>query len=110
MDRQHSEEWKEFLERGKKWYQYMVSHFDEMFDGNIIKHFTIRDEGVHDLGSEEVMEKHGEDIHKELVKWIHNEYNEGRLFIRSNWRPFHDKMFYDRMYLGYRRMFIYKNY
>ncbi len=102
--------WEPFLVKGEEWYQYMISHFEEFFDGNIIKHFTIRDEDMYDIGSEEVLEKHGEEIHKELYKWIHNEHIEERLFIQSNWKPFYDNNSHNHMYFGYRHMFVYKQY
>ncbi len=98
------------LKRGDELYHAMISNFEQMFDGDIIKHFKIRDEDLHDIGSEEVMEKHGKEIQEELVKWIRSEYHLGKLFERSNWKAFRDRMEYNHMYFGYRRMFIYKNY
>ena len=33
--------WKQFLVEGDKLYEYLINNFDDMFDGDKIKHFDI---------------------------------------------------------------------
>jgi hypothetical protein len=100
----------QLLKRGNELYQAMISNFDEIFDGDHIRHFRVRSIGVYDLGSEKVMEEHGDNIKKELLLWIDNEYKGGDLFVISNWRMCHDRYSSSYMYIGYKKLFQFKNY
>lgn len=102
--------WNSIVKEGEDLFNYMTNSFEEMFDGTIIKHFDIRYEDRYDVGSEEVKEEYGEDIHNELVSWIRKEKEEGYLFDSKIWKPFRDKATHTDGYIGYRRLFRYKHY
>lgn len=102
--------WDAHIIEGNKLFEYMIHNFETFFNGETIKHFEIRDEGIYDLGSDEIIEKYGGDIQKELNWWIHKEYNENRLFNATNWKPFRDKYSLVDIYMGYNYMFQFKKY
>lgn len=103
--------WNNFLVEGKVLFQYMQNNFNNMFEGDvIIKHFNIRDEGCYDLGSEECMAMYGTEIQKDLVPWIKKELEDNRLFDSTLWRPFRDRYTLSDMYLGYKKLFEFKQY
>lgn len=88
----------------------MVNHYDIIFDGDTTREFTI-ESGTWRVSTinDEIYEKYGSEIQKELILWIDNERVQGSLFNKSNWRPFY---YYDLFinYMGYNKFFIYKNY
>ena len=102
--------WDKFVEHGRKLFNYMINNFDSMIDLNRIKHFDIRNEGVCDLGSDEVKEKYGKNIEQELIEWIKKEYENKQLFNNDNWKPFRDQTLFIYSYLGYKILFRYKHY
>lgn len=102
--------WDRFLAEGNASLKYMIENFEKMFDTHSIKHFNIRDEGCHDIGSQEITKEHGSEIIKELLPWIRNEKEEGYLFENTYWKPFRDIYTITSMYLGYKRMFNFKQY
>ena len=53
---------------------------------------------------------YNDDIQKELIQWIQKEVEEQRFFQKENWKPFHDPFHIHLMYLGYRKIFQYKNF
>ena len=105
--------WEEFLIQGDILYNYMINNFENMFDSDkIIKHFHIRP-GLFEIGwydADEINEKYGDDIQKELIPWIRKEFETNRLFDKNKWKPFRDQDAFVDMYLGYRIMFPYKHY
>jgi hypothetical protein len=102
--------WDRFLVEGGVLFKYMTKNYQDMFDGDIIKHFSIRNEGCVDIGSDELIKEHGPEIEKELVVWIRNEIEKKTLFDNNNWKPFRDKYTITDMYLGYKRLFQFKHY
>jgi hypothetical protein len=104
-------DWGKFLKQGDVLFDYMIHNFDFMFDNGSIKHFIIW-YGIRDLMStcEDIEEEHGTEIQKELLPWILKEHEEGRLFDKANWKPFRDSDIMTTMYLGYNKMFQYKEY
>lgn len=103
--------WDRFLIEGKELFEYMKNNFDDMFENDFkIKHFNIRDEVVYDLGSEECMLLYGTEIQKELVPWIKKEFEDNRLFDNTLWKPFRDRYVLTEMYLGYKKLFKFKQY
>lgn len=104
--------WDEFLTEGDRMFEYMIQNFNTMINTTnmYVKHFTIRYEGVHDLGTKEISKTYDDEIQKELIPWIQNEYKSGRLFTKSLWKPFRDSYTLIDMYLGYRILFIFKHY
>jgi hypothetical protein len=107
-----AEEWKHHLEKGEKLFSYMVENFDSMFsDDIVIKEFCIRP-GRYGLEwlLQTILTQYMEDIQKELIPWIKTELKEQRLFNFTLWKPFRDQYDIPFTYLGYRKLFEYKNY
>ena len=102
--------WEEIEKKGDVFFNYMIHKFESMFDGESIKEFNIRDEGVYDICSEELMKKYGSAMEKELILWIREQYASGRLFNKENWKPFRDVYTFSTIYLGYNLMFSYNDY
>ena len=103
--------WDEFLEKGDTMFQYMIHNYDSMFNDNMyVKHFNIRDDGIYDLGTKQIKNTYDDEIQTTLVPWIQAEYESGRLFTKTLWKPFRDSYTLIDMYLGYRVMFIFKQY
>ena len=102
--------WDRFAIEGDVLFTYMTENYQDMFDGDIIKHFSIRNEGCVDIGSDELMKEHRSEIEKELVVWIRNEIEKKTLFDNNNWRAFRDKYTLVDMYLGYKILFQFKQY
>ncbi len=105
------ESWKKFLEEGDILYNYMITNFENMFDGDTIKYFCVFD-GIYRCiaDTDKITEEHGNDIEKELIPWIRKERDEGRLFDKTLWKPFRNQRMLLDMYYGYRILFTYKEY
>jgi hypothetical protein len=101
----------DYLLNGPPLYEYMIKNFDDMLDNNTIKHFNII-HGTNGIESdaEEINMIYGVNIQEELVKWIKIEHENGNLFNNDNWRPFRSEVIPSHMYIGYRKMFQYKQY
>jgi hypothetical protein len=102
--------WDRFLKEGEELFNYMIHNFDDMFDGNKIKHFDIRYEYIYDEGTQEIKERYGEDIQKELIPWIKKEFESNELINSTSWKPFRDQYTLSDMYFGYRKLFQFKHY
>jgi len=104
-------DWDQCIVEGKKSFDYMLSHFNEMFDTTTIKNFYIRyATNTMRLYYEDVNEQHNHDIQIALISWIKKEFEEKRLFEQTNWKPFRDAHDHNDMYLGYNKLFQYKQY
>ncbi len=103
--------WDEFLIEGDELYNLMTNNFDSFIDGNTIKHFCIID-GIyrHIKNTDKMTNDMSDDIEKELLPWIKNELEGGRLFDKTLWKPFLNKYAITQMYYGYRKLFNYKKY
>ncbi len=107
--------WERFLKEGDILFNYMINNFEDMFDGDTIKHFDIR-YGVYEVIDfiKEMAQidkiKWCNEIQNELIKWIRNEYNNNRLLNKNNWKPCRDVYHIVNMYLGYNKLFQYKQY
>jgi hypothetical protein len=102
--------WKEFLVEGDQLYTVLINNFENMFDGDIIKHFKIQHTSslIENMFTE-FKREHEKDIQKTLISWIRNELNKKKLFEKSNWKPFRNYSLID-MYYGYKKLFLYKQY
>jgi hypothetical protein len=101
--------WDRFLVEGELLFQYMKDNFNNMFEGDAkIKHFNIRNEMCYDHGSHELNQVFGKEIQKELVPWIKKELEDNRLFNNTLWKPFRDIYTLHDMYLGYRKLFLFR--
>ena len=99
------------IEESNRLFQYMIHNYEDMFDGNILKHFDIwyATWWMHSY-YEEVSNKFGDDIQIELVPWIRNEMKSGRLIEQKYWKLCHDSDSYNDIYIGYKKLFFYKYY
>jgi hypothetical protein len=103
--------WDRFLIEGDEDFSFMIREFKMM-----IKDDKIREFGIIDLRNnlykevEELESLYIHDIEKELIPWIYNEHESGRLFEKKNWKPFRDLLSLTTSFLGYRIMFQYKQY
>ena len=104
--------WSDFLIEGDILYNYMITNFNDMFkDENTIKHFDILDgHYINIYDTYEIRIQHGTNIQKELIPWIKKEIKENRFFDKTLWKPFRDQHTFSDMYLGYRKLFQYKQY
>ena len=92
-------------------YVHLCEHFDDMLDGDRVRHFNIDCGDMSMWGYyEEVAEKYGEEIHRDLVPWIREEARSGQIFQSSNWKPFRKPYLYTSCYAGYRKFFQYGKY
>ena len=101
----------DLVKKGEELFQYMIHNYDTMFDGDYIKHFDVwytshMMEGYYD---EAIKECGKNNIKAELIPWIRKEFETNNLFNSENWRPERDYDYCD-MYLGYRKLFVYKQY
>ena len=101
--------WKEFIEEGNEIYNYMINNFNDMIDDTTIRHFDI-EYGPYDMIShvDDIKKKYFYDIQKEIIPWIKKESK--ALFEYDNWMPFRDSDVLTIMFLGYRKMFFFKQY
>lgn len=103
--------WNNISAEANKSFEYMLHNYNTMLTDNLlVKHFTLLDEGVYDLGIKDIMKLYGDEIEKEIGPWIQKEYESGRLFDKTVWKPFRDRYTLFDGYMGYKKMFIFKNY
>jgi hypothetical protein len=100
----------QLLKRKDELYKALVSQFEEMFDRDHIRHFTVRSEGVCDLVPSRDLEKYTKDTEKDLIKWIYNEHNNGELFIKENWKSYIDRDTITDIFIVYKKLFQFENY
>lgn len=105
--------WDDFIEEGDKLFEYMLHNFDSMFDnsGTTVKHFNAIPGTYTSIDhTDEIIDAYREDIQKKLIVWIKNELDINELFEKEYWKPFRDESMLSCMYLGYRKLFVYKQY
>jgi len=102
--------WDRFLKEGDIIYDYIIHHFEDMFEscGTIIKQYDMRYMSYLTSGYyERVNEEYGQQVHKDIIPWIREEHQSGRLFNKENWKPFRDQLNFTDMYYGYRKLFCF---
>jgi hypothetical protein len=103
--------WSGYLQEGAKRFNYMIAHFEEMFESET----TIKDFYVNPLTAllfsyeDEHNIVHVKEIQRQLILWIRNELSENRLFDANYWKPFQDWISRNEIYMGYRKMFVFNN-
>ena len=101
--------WDKCIIEGDGLFDYMIHNFEAMFNGKSIKHFNIIPGLYTSFGhTDDITEKYGEDIQKELIIWIKNELTTNNFFVKKDWKPFRDPSMYTCIYLGYRKLFVYR--
>ena len=104
-------DWNQCIIEGQKSFDFMITHFYEMFDEITIRDFYIRyATNTMRLYYEDVTIQYNTDIQLELIPWIKKEFEEKRLGNNTNWKPFRDAYDYNDMYLGYNKLFQFKQY
>ena len=99
------------MKDGNKMYNYMVNNFNDMVNDKSIRHFNVGYALPHVMDyADEINEKYNNDIQLELIPWIKKEFDSEALFEYTNWMPFRDRYVMTEMFLGYRKLFIYKKY
>jgi len=100
-----------FEEEGDILFKYMITNFNKMFDGEFkIKHFGV-ESGVNDLRVYVCdIKQYMNNIEQEVIPWIQKEFENEELFEPTNWRPFREQFIFTTMFLGYKKMFQYKQY
>jgi hypothetical protein len=104
--------WSGYLQEGAKRFNYMVAHFEDMFEGNsIVKHLTIYPSSTMTWSiSDEIYDLYENEIQLLLVSWIREEKIKNRLFDSNNWKPFRDHITLSHMFMGYRYLFQFDKY
>ncbi len=105
--------WEKFVIEGDALYDHLVNNYDTLFDGDIIKHFEIRQQYNSLLSGKDIIDQYSiyiDDIKCKLLQWIKTERENGRLFDRNLWKPFRDTYTLNDMYNGYRYLFQYKQF
>ena len=103
--------WDSITAAANKSFEYMLQNYNSMLtDDLFVKHFTLDDEGVYDVGIKEIMKVYGDEIEQKIGPWIQTEYESGRLFDKTLWKPFRDPDSLICGYMGYKLMFIFKHY
>lgn len=100
------------IQKMYSYHKYMVNNFESMFDSELsIKHFHIRP-GLFGLWSDadDIKEEYSKNIQLDCILWIKNELIKEQLFNSTNWIPIQDSDDYTEMFLGYKRMYQYKQY
>jgi len=101
--------WKRFVEEGDILYNHMIDNFNIMIDGSSIKHFDIVFGPLSMIGYvDDIKEKYFYDIQKNIITWIYKEQK--NIFDYNNWIPFRDQDAMVDMFLGYRKLFQFKQY
>jgi hypothetical protein len=102
--------WSQFLKEGDILFDYMIKNYNVMINDNIIRGLEIFEIRQNFYSEILYLEKnHLDEIQKELIPWIQNQYKTGQLFEKSNWKPFRDIGF-TTFTLGYKIMFQYKQF
>jgi len=105
-------DWKRFEKEGDQLYDYLISHFEDMFEPTgRIKNYDMRYTSYLTSGYYEGVNKEcGEQVHQEIIPWIREEHRSGRLFSKENWKPFRDQLTFTKMYYGYRKLFFFHDF
>ena len=112
MDKNGTRNWRVAAEECDKLFEDFLPHYKNMLDGeDKIKHFSMGG-GWWSLRDhvDKIREEIKDDIQRELVPWIKNEFQKNYLINIENWRPFRDFYLIVDVYLGYKKLFQYKHY
>lgn len=102
-----------YREDGVNLYSYMCSQFrtKDIDKYNYIKYFEIKDfpnKSYRYLNK--VKDEFEAIIQPDLLKWIRQERDSGQLFDKINWKIFEDLWENTQSYIGYRKLFTYRQY
>ena len=112
LDKTGVRNWQDAAEECDKIFEDFLPHYKNMLDGeDKIKHFCMkgRSWGLMDHVNE-IREEIKDDIQRQLVPWIKNEFQKNDLTNIENWRPVRDFYLIIDVYLGYKKLFQYKHY
>ena len=104
--------WRVLAEECDKLFEDFVPHYKNMLDGeDKIKHFCMKGRSwglMEDVN--EIREEIKDDIQRQLVPWIKNEFKYNDLTNIKRWRPVRDFYTLTYVFLGYKKLFQYKHY
>jgi hypothetical protein len=104
-------DWLSFIKEGDESYNYMLHHYHQMIDHEILDSGFIVYYATYVMYWEyDKIHWDRYDIQRELITWIHNEYERRALFERNNWKYERDSYSIVNMYIAYRKLFVYHNY
>ena len=101
-----------FIREGEELYQFLIYNFDTMFneDNTLIfvdiRYFSDSCQGY----IKDIQKNYSDDIRKEFGLWLLHEKANGWLFDRANWQIYRNRDVCTDMYIGYRTLFVYKQY
>jgi len=104
-------DWKEFVERGNRLFNYMAIHVEDMLDGMNVKHFDTcyATHSMYYYHDYLIDKTYKQTVQPSLAQWIREEHRSGRLTESSNWKPFRDQYVLSTMYLGYNKLFLHES-
>jgi len=104
-------EWEDCIAEGDDYFNYMVAHFDSMCKEDSIPHFTIGYAWYSVMAYYDIVKMdHMDALLPFLISFLKEEATTRRLFDHSHWRPCRDKYDISPIYLGYDKLFVYKQY
>lgn len=101
-----------FIVEGEELYQYMLEHFDHMFNEDHtlifvdIRYFS---DSCRDY-VKEVADSYRDHIIRAYSLWLLQEKECGRLFDKTHWQIYRNRDEMTDLYLGYRTLFVYQHY
>ena len=101
-----------FIREGEELYRFLIENFDKMFNEDKtlifvdIRYFF---DSCQDY-VEDIRKNYNDSIKKEFGLWLLQEKSSGRLFDRTNWQIYRNRDICTDMYIGYRTLFVYKQY
>ena len=112
MDKNRIFRWEPIVEEADELFEYLLHNYDNMLDGeDKVKHFDVLyGRNLYMDAASEIRETYHYEIQRELVPWIKNEFQTGELFKMENWRLYRDRWAMSTMYLGYRKLIIFKQF
>jgi hypothetical protein len=101
--------WEKCVKQGKESFDYMVRNFSKMVKEDSIPQFRIYySDAFTKSFVEDISTLHGDEIEQLLIPWIRSEWED--MTEHSMWRPFRDTYNRVHSYMGYRKLFKYKQY
>ena len=104
--------WETLAKDGDELFEYLINNYENMLDGeDKVKHFDIENGDYLSDDTIYIKDTYSDELQKELVPWIKNEFQKNELFKIENWKPFRDhNLYFSYIYLGYRNLFQFKHY
>lgn len=104
--------WERVVKEADTLFNNLLQNYDKMLDGDDkVKHFDVLyGRNLYMDAAREIRKTYHYEIQRELVPWIKNEFQTGELFKMENWRLYRDRYAMSTIYLGYRKLIIFKQF